>query len=74
MSESQVLNDGNVNNSRFDQDRVNNIDRRQFRQQNPTVLSSENSIYLAGRNIIGSWSFFVIILPFFYVMYMDRYV
>lgn len=54
MSESQVLNDGNVNNSRFDQDRVNNIDRRQFRQQNPTVLSSENSIYLAGRNIIGS--------------------
>lgn len=54
MSESQVLNDGNMNNNRFDQDRVNNIDRRQFRQQNPTVLSSENSIYLAGRNIIGS--------------------
>jgi hypothetical protein len=43
-----------MSSSRIDQDRMKNIDRRQFRQQNPTVLSSENSIYLAGRNLIGN--------------------
>lgn len=68
LSNSQMINNINVyqsqqemhnNNGAFDErdaysrNTPLNIDKKQLRHQNPTNLSSESSIYRAGKNVIG---------------------